>query len=430
VNKAFVIDRNKQPVAPTSPARARILLSSGKATVYRRYPFTIMLKKSVEKPVEEPLRLKIDPGSKTTGIAIVNDRSGEVVFAAEISHRGAAIKKAIESRRMTRQSRRHRHTRYRQPRWSNRRRCKGWLPPSLESRIQNILTWIQRLRDSSPIQAISLELVKFDMQAQENSEISGIEYQQGTLAGYEVREYLLLKWNHACAYCGKKNIPLQVEHIIPRARGGSNRISNLAIACEVCNRKKGTQDISEFLKQKPDLLQSILAQAKAPFKDAAAINTTRWALNEAVSKLNLPVERSSGGRTKYNRTMRGLPKTHWIDAANVGASTPEDLQVAGVTPLLIRATGHNNRQMCRTNKYGFPVRHRKRQRRHFGYQTGDMIQAVVPSGKYSGVHVGRVAVRATGVFNVTTSSGKVLSISAKYCRHIHRADGYSYTRGA
>jgi 5-methylcytosine-specific restriction endonuclease McrA len=84
-----------------------------------------------------------------------------------------------------------------------------------------------------------MELVKFDTQLMENPDISGIEYQQGELAGYEVREYLLEKWGRKCAYCSETDLPLQIEHIIPRSRGGSDRVSNLTLACEGCNRLKG-----------------------------------------------------------------------------------------------------------------------------------------------------------------------------------------------
>ena len=112
----------------------------------------------------------------------------------------------------------------------------------------------------------------------DHPEISGVEYQQGTLAGYELREYLLEKWGRKCAYCGKQDIPLQVEHIHPRANGGTNRASNLCLACEKCNLAKGTRDIKDFLSDKPNVLKKILAQAKAPLKDVAAVNATRWVL--------------------------------------------------------------------------------------------------------------------------------------------------------
>ena len=280
MSRVFVLDTNRQPLNPVRPGYARLLLTQGKAAVFKRYPFTIVLKKTVEHPILEPLRMKIDPGSKVTGLALVNDATGEVVFAAELTHRGQQITHALADRRAVRRGRRQRDTRYRPPRFSNRRRPPGWLAPSLTSRVEHVLTWVKRLMLLCPITWISQELVRFDLQVMENPEISGKDYQQGTLAGYEAREYLLEKWHRTCAYCGKGNSALQVEHIQCRAKGGSNRISNLCLACEACNLAKGTQDIAVFLAKKPDLLNKILAQAKAPLRDAAAVNATRYALNE------------------------------------------------------------------------------------------------------------------------------------------------------
>src|SRR5262249_23497503 len=159
-----------------------------------------ILKTRIQEPQGEPLRLKIDPGSCTTGIAIINDAKGEVVFAANLSHRGERIKERLDKRRAVRRSRRQRKTRYRTPRFLNRKHKKVCLPPSLESRIANILTWVNRLRRFCPITAISMEVVKFDLQKMENPDIEGCQYQQGILAGYEVRSYLLEKWGRKCAY--------------------------------------------------------------------------------------------------------------------------------------------------------------------------------------------------------------------------------------
>ncbi len=427
VSKVFVLDANKQKLNPVHPGRARILLSAGKAAVYRRYPLTIILKCAVESPQVQPLRIKLDPGSKTTGIAIVNDVSGEVAFAAELAHRGQTIKKSLDDKRAIRRSRRQRHTRYRKPRFDNRRnKDNGWVPPSLESRVCNVVTWVKRLMRVCSINAISQELVRFDMQAMENAEVSGIEYQQGTLQGYEVREYLLEKWHRSCGYCGTKDAPLQVEHVRPRAKLGTNRISNLVLACEPCNIKKGTQDIRVFLADKPDVLKYILARVKAPLSDAAAVNTTRRALFERLKALGVPVECGTGGRTKFNRVTRGFEKTHWIDAACVGASTPAHLHVKGIAPQLITANGHGSRQMCRMDRYGFPRTGPKRARQVRGFQTGDIVKAVVASGKKVGTYVGRVAVRTTGSFNITTKQGTVQGISHRTCVSVHRCDGYSY----
>nr|BAY26645.1 HNH endonuclease [Calothrix sp. NIES-2100] len=427
MSKVFVLDAENRLLNPIHSAQARQLLRNKKAAIYRRFPFTIILKESHLSPVQ-PLRLKLDPGAKATGIALVNDATGEVVFAAELKHRGFTIRDALTSRRQLRRGRRTRKTRYRKPRFLNRTRLEGWLAPSLQSRVDNIKTWINRLSKLALIGAISQELVRFDMQLMRNPEIEGKEYQQGTLAGYETREYLLEKWNRQCTYCGVKDVPLQIEHIHPKAKGGSNSITNLTLSCEKCNLKKGTNDIRDFLKKDPNKLQKILLQAKKPLADAAAVNTTRYALLEVLKATGLTVECGSGGLTKFNRNNQNLPKNHWLDAACVGKSTPF-LVIKGVKPLLITANGHGTRQSCRTDKYGFPNRHCSRTKFHFGFQTGDIVKAVVKTGKTVGEYIGRIATRATGSFNISTRNGLVQGISHKYCSAIHKKDGYSYALG-
>jgi 5-methylcytosine-specific restriction endonuclease McrA len=422
MSSVLVLDTNKQVLNPVHPGRARKLLTAGKAAVFRRYPFTLILKHAVPDVQAEPLRLKIDPGSKTTGLAVVNDTSGAVVWAAELTHRGQQIRDRLLARSALRRGRRQRHTRYRPPRFNNRRRPQGWLPPSLLSRVHNILTWVERLRRLCPIGAISQELVRFDTQMLQNPEIAGVEYQQGELAGYEIREYLLEKWDRTCAYCGARNVALEVEHIVPRARGGSNRVRNLALACAPCNQAKGTRTAEEF--GHPHIQE----KAQRPLKDAAAVNATRRALYQRLTDTGLAVEAGTGGRTKWNRTCRSLPKTHWLDAACVGASTPETLQIRSVVPLLITAAGRESRQMCRMDRVGFPRTSAKSNRVVQGFQTGDIVRAVVTSGAKIGVYTGRVAVRATGSFNVTTAQGSIQGIAARYCRTVHRCDGYSYQR--
>ena len=417
----FVLDSQRQPLDPCHPARARKLLKKGRAAVYRTHPFTIILKdRTAAESLTHDHRLKLDPGSKTTGIAIVQEQSERVVFAAELTHRGQAIRDALLARRAIRRKRRSRHTRYRKPRFLNRRRPDGWLAPSLDHRVQTTMTWVRRLTRLCPIDSISLELVKFDTQLMQNAEIAGVQYQQGELAGYEIREYLLEKWGRKCAYCGKTGVPLQVEHLVPRVRGGSDRVSNLALACEECNQKKGKRTASEYG------FGQLLQAARQPLKDAAAITSVRSALWRLLCGLGLPLETSSGGRTKFNRTCLGWEKAHWWDAACVGASTPDRLTAATSSVLHIAAKGHGSRQMCGTNASGFPVRHRSRQKWFFGVQTGDLVRAVVPTGKRQGTHTGRVLVRAAGWFDITTKQGRQAGIGYRYCRIIQRADGYAY----
>ena len=377
----FVVNAQRKPLDPVHPGRARFLLQAGYAAVLRRYPFTIILKDEKQESEPEPLRFKIDPGSQMTGLAIMNDATGQVVWAAELAHRGQSVKGNLAKRRACRRSRRQRHTRYRQPRFLNRTRRKGWVPPSLESRLQNSLTWVERLRKVCPIGAISQELVRFDTQMRENPAIAGRDYQQGTLQGYETREYLLEKWGRTCVYCGASGVPLEIEHMLCKKRGGTNRESNLTLACKPCNQKKDTRLIEDFLQDQPAVLKRILAQAKAPLKDAAAVNATRWELYRRLQALGFSVEVATGGRTKYNRSVRQIPKTHWLDAACVGATTPDELHWQQTRPLLIRATGRHSRHMCRTNGSGFPDKAPKATSVVGGFRTGDMVRAVVPSGR-------------------------------------------------
>ncbi|MFQ5794031.1 MAG: RNA-guided endonuclease IscB [Candidatus Bipolaricaulia bacterium] len=341
--RVFVLDVNKRALDPCHSARARQLLRSGRAAVFRRYPFTIILKdRTAEESVMHSHRIKIDPGSRVTGLALVQEETGCVVWAAELQHRGEQIKRQLLKRRALRRARRNYKTRYRKPRFDNRCRSDEWLPPSLESRVRNIMTWVERLRRYAPVSAISVELAHFDTQRLQNSEISGVKYQQGELFGYEMREYLLEKWGRCCAYCEVENVPLEVE-----------------------------------------------------------VGTS--------------------GRTKYNRTRLGLSKVHWTDAACVGKSTPDRLHIETGPVSVIRATGHGKRQRCGTNRYGFPIRHAPRAKRFMGFQTGDVVRAIVPRGKHAGVHEGRIAIRFRPSFRLNG-----FDVHPKYLQLLQRADGYAY----
>lgn len=395
----FVLDKRKKPLMPCSEKRARKLLAGGRARVHRLYPFTIRLvDRKAEDCAFQPIKIKIDPGSKITGIALVreSENTTNVLNLVELTHRGRRISEALTARRQMRRRRRS-NLRYRAPRFLNRgNKAKGWLAPSLQHRVDTTVSWVGRFDRVTPITGIAQELVRFDLQQIENPEISGEEYQQGTLAGYETREYLLEKWGRECAYCGAKDTPLQVEHIHPKAKGGSNRISNLTMACGQCNEKKGAQDISVFLKKDKKRLDQIMAQAKQPLKDAAAVNSTRWALFNALKTLGLPVTSGSGGLTKLNRVRLEIHKTHALDAACVG--TTESVVDWQRPTLAVKATGRGSYQRTRLTKYGFPRGYLMRQKAVHGFQTGDHVKAVVSNGKKIGEYTGRVAVRARRLF--------------------------------
>jgi 5-methylcytosine-specific restriction endonuclease McrA len=417
----FVLDRKKRPLMPCSEKRARLLLRRGRAVVHRLHPFTIRLKDRLrEESTLQPVVLKVDPGSTVTGVAVVRRAEtpagpqDHALHLAEIAHRAASVRERVRKRAAFRRRRRSATLRSRARRFANRRRPEGWLPPSLRSRVGNILTWARRFARLAPVVRIDLELVKFDTQKLQNPEIRGVEYQRGALFGYEVRAYLLEKWGRRCAYCGAAGVPLEIEHIVPRSRGGTDRVSNLTLACHRCNRAKGNRTAAEFGHP------AVQARAQVPLRDAAAVNATRRAVLRALHVMGFAVRCWTGGRTKWNRERFGLPKTHAVDALCVG-------EVAGVSGaaapvLLIRATGRGQRQRTTVDAAGFPRGYRLRRKTVYGFRTGDHVRAVVPAGKNAGVHVGRVVVRASGWFRVGVRDG----ISWRCCRLLQRADGYEY----
>ncbi len=430
----FVLGKHKKTLMPCSEKRARLLLACGRAVVSKLYPFSIRLKDRIG-GATQPLRVKIDPGSRYTGMALVHDAEAvdpqtgrtahelRVLNLFQLNHRGLAISAKLTARSAMR-SRRRGNLHYRAARFDNRTKPSGWLAPSLQHRVETTVNWVSKLQRLAPITAISQELVRFDLQQLQNPDISGIEYQKGELQGYEVREYLLEKWGRQCAYCGAKDVPLEIEHIIPRSNGGCDRISNLTLACHCCNQRKGSQSIEMFLAKKPDTLRKILAQVKRPLKDAAAVNSTRFALANRLKVSGLPLELASGSRTKFNRIQHAIPKSHALDAVCVGDI--DKVENWNIPTLEIQCKGRGSYQRTRLDKYGFPRGYLMRQKAVHGFQTGDTVTACVPKGKKAGTYTGRVAVRASGSFNITTPAEIIQGISHKHCRRIARGDGYGY----
>ena len=418
----FVLDQRHKPLMPRSEKRARLLLQRQRAVVHRRVPFIIRLRdRAWAQSTVQPVALKLDPGSKTTGIAVVRveeREEGEVHHAlhlANLSHRGEQVHQALQQRAGYRRRRRYANLRHRPPRFRNRRRAEHWLPPSLRSRIGNGLTWAQRYQRWAPVSRIEVERVKFDTQLLEHPEVEGVAYQRGELLGWEIRSYLLEKFGHRCVYCGGGQMAFEIEHVVPKSRGGSDRVSNLVLSCHECNQAKGNRTAAEFG------YPQVQAQARTPLKDAAAMNAARFALVEALRKVGLPIGTWSGRRTRGNRARFGIEKDHCLDALCVGGLVGVELPAFCILP--IRAQGRGSHQRTNVDASGFPRGYLTRQKRIRGFSTGDLVQAVVPAPlKTAGVHVGRVAVRKSGSFRV----GKVDGINAKYLSLIQRADGYDY----
>jgi hypothetical protein len=162
---------------------------------------------------------------------------------------------------------------------------------------------------------------------------------------------------------------------------------------------------------------------------ARPVKPLRVKIDPGSQTTSLAVETGTGERTQWNRTTRRLPKTYRVDAACVGASSPAVLRALGVVPLVVTATGWQSRQMCLLDDRGFPRMRARQQSRVQGFRTGDLVRALVPTGTRAGTSVGRVAVRASGRFQVTTSRGTIQGIASTHCRALQHRDGYSYAKG-
>jgi len=401
----------------TSNVNARRLLKTNKAVVHRMVPFVIRLKNN-NTISEQSVELRFDPGAKTTGMCIV-DNNNNALFFAELHHRGEAIKKALDQRRGIRRSRRQRNTRYRAPRFNNRTRPTGWLAPSVKSRADNVINWTAKLSQWVNIKSCVIESVSFDNSSMtEGQKLVGTQYQQGALYQTTLRKAIIAKYNGNCAYCGEKGE--EVEHIIPKQSGGTNSFKNLAFSCRNCNEKKGTLSLKEFGKAMGKDY-SHLEPSKTP-KHAAIIQSARNYTIKSIKSIGLDVSTCEGWQTKFNREESELPKEHYYDAfatSTVGAIQTNEA-------LIIKAQGRGKRLMTRVDRFGFPRQKAKSQKVVKGFQTGDMVKAVVFKGTKAGAYTGRVAVRETGNFNITTKAGTVQGISFKCCNLIQKGDGYGY----
>lgn len=417
----LVVDKRKRPCNTISNAYARRLLFNKQAVIHKRFPFTIRLKNDNAVSKDRAYTVKLDPGSKHTGIAIV-DNKDSVVMLAEIEHRGHLIKKDLASRRMIRRSRRARKTRYREARFLNRTRPKGWLAPSVKSRADNVINFIKKYKKLLNINKVMIEHVSFDVaQMTSDTKLYGVAYQQGPLYQNELRSFIFNRSNGKCVYCGAK--ATEIDHVIPRANGGTNSTYNLVASCRVCNQMKSNLSLKDFGKIM-NKNYSHLEPKKLP-KDAAIVQSARNYMVREITKLVSDTTLHDSWLTKYNRNELGLPKEHYYDALSVG-ETPTKFNFLTDKILSISAKGRGSRQMCSVDRFGFPRTSAKASKSVRGFQTGDIVKAVVTKGPKQGEYLGRVVIHSRGYFDIKTKNGLAQSIGHKYCHLIQRGDGYLY----
>ncbi len=300
----FVKNKHGRNLMPCKPSKARKLLKQEKAKIIDYKPFTIQLLYG-SSGYKQPVNLGVDLGAKNIGIAITTE--DKVLAKGEIQLRDD-VKSKLDTRRSYRQGRRHRKTRYRKPRFLNRSKPQGWLPPSLQSRIDNSFMWIDKFKGLLPNPRLSIEVGKFDVQKMMNPDIKGIEYQKGDSYGYySVRYYVFARDNYTCQVCKKKNKILQTHHIIYISEGGSNRAYNLITVCVDCHTPENHQ--------KGNILYKWMQEKKKVpgYKEIPFMHSIRKRVFIKYPDANI----TYGNITTVDRKNLGLEKTHYNDAIAV-----------------------------------------------------------------------------------------------------------------
>ena len=441
-NRVFVLDPEGKPLAPCTPRRARMLIERGR--VARRFyrPFTIQLKsRANDDPVQNDTEVRATPGRGTTGIAVVlkTPREDRTVYQEEIRHRSDISRRLLERRSHRRRRRSQKW--YRAPRFNNRQRAADWLAPSLESVVSNEEHRIARLCERSGASATVVQDSKFDTQKVLDPAIKGREYQQGPLYQTHLRAYIRELWSHRCAYCGKaaweNRARFELDHVVPRSKGGPTNIGNLVWACRPCNRAKADKDIDMFLAENPERSTAVLHRAHRR-KPLAAAGAMAWICQSLVKRLEsreLTVKTTTGAHTAHTRKRLEIPKSHADDAACCGS----DRAVTQLRkPARLKAVGHGQRKQIKglpeTPYLTWRLKPQSERRRvpcpghahhpntAHGVRTGDLVMVLNKKGWARG----RAQVEAAR--NRVTVKSRSHTASSSRASHVRRlAPGSGYT---
>jgi len=362
----YVVSMRGLPLMPTSPSKARKLLTQRKAVVWKRYPFTVKLLQATGEAKQE-ISFGIDSGYQNIGFSAITGKkeaaSGEMVLDGKTSER-------LTERSMYRRGRRNKLW-YRKPRFNNRSTPSGWLPPSTQRRYDTHLNILNRYKQLLPITTVTIETAKFDIQKINNPSIEGIGYQQGSMYEYQnIRSYLMSRERGLCQLCKKKfenGNPSHIHHCKPRSEAGSNKPSNLAILHKKCHEKlhaKGLK-ISAPKSMKPETFMSIIHNKF--IKDIPDVKIT------------------FGYKTFVDRNNLSLEKTHYTDAFVIAGGTTQSRTI----PIVIKQK-HRNSRVLQTQRNGFAPAIR---RQRYSIQPKDLVWVKGKRYSSNGTHCKGTQVR-------------------------------------
>ena len=407
----YVLDINGQPLMPTNRnGKIRHLLKDGRAKIVSHCPFTIKLLYE-STTYTQPVSLGVDAGSKHIGLSATTET--KELYASEVELRNDIVK-LLSSRRTCRRSRRNRKTRYRKPRFNNRKRDKGWLAPSIKHKVQTHLDVVERVCKIIPVTNIVVETASFDIQKIKNPDVEGSRYQQGEQLGFwNVREYVLFRDEHKCQCCNGKSGDkiLNVHHIESRQTGG-DAPNNLITLCETCH--KGYHDGTIIL---PDKIHRGMS-----FRDATFMGIMRWAFYDELRNRYPNVSMTYGYITKNTRIKHGLSKEHYVDARCISGhplAEPSDCVY------FQRKIRRHNRQIYKNNTLRNGVR--KKNQADYTVKGFRLFDKVSYQGKEYFIF-GR---RSSGFFDIRDLKGNKVnkgSISCKKLKLLEISRGYLIER--
>jgi len=381
---------------PCKSQKARLLIKTKKAKIINYKPFTIQLIITTGETVQ-PISLGIDTGAKYIGFAVI---SGTKVFGKGTIELRDDISKLLTTRRIYRRSRRNRKKRYRQPRFLNRNKSTGWLPPSVQSRVDHTIRWINKFSAVLPTPRIIVEVGKFDAAKLKNPNIKDKEYQNGdAFRFWNTRYYVFARDHYTCQICKKKVGILQTHHIIQRKDGGTNKADNLITVHMICHSDFHNGRIKHTFKKPKQ------------YRETVFMNVLR---KQIFNRINCEI--TYGSYTKIARVKLELEKNHFNDAIAIsGIQTIKEnpnialyiKQFRGKKRSLHEAIPRKGRQFPNTTA----KRNKKNTKQLKGIFLGDTVSVLGQKGFVSGF-------TGTSGFYIKNAVDEYLSMPGKLYKQI------------
>ena len=354
----LVLNKRKEPLMPTSPRKARLLLKIGKAVVVKRFPFTIQLT-YITGENKQDISCGIDSGYSYTGFSCITESQELIRGTVELDN---STVKHLSEKRMYRRNRRNK-LRYRKPRFLNRKKKEGWLPPSIERKYQTHLTLINKLKYLLPISEVKIEVGNFDIQRLDNPDISGKEYQQGDLYEHSnLRAFVLSREKHTCQLCSKEKLDRFIlHHIISKGGCGTDRSKNIALLHNSCHIRLHKYNLHKQLKKNKQ------------YKEPTFMNIIKNRF-----KKDIDCSLVFGYETFVNRNNLNLEKTHSNDAFVIAGGSSQIRSVE----YIVKQKRRNNRSL-QLNRKGFKPSIR---RQRYKLQPHDLVKVEGKTYEVIGTH--------------------------------------------